>query len=164
MSPSGRYVNRPSCGDQQIIALKRIVLRTVFYSPPPTPPPDYSGTYALTPPLSINGRLFIESRQAIDLHEAKLALLSTDPDLPSPPTVLARPDGQFSVNGIVSGSYVMDIAGLPPGSYRLFAWEHLEPNAYLNSDYIRTYEALSVPVTIASGDNPPVAVRWIPKD
>ena len=53
--------------------------------------------------------------------------------------------------------------GIPPGAYKLFAWENLEPNGYLNADYLRTYESLGVPVNIMAGDNPPMSVRWIPK-
>ena len=56
------------------------------------------------------------------------------------------------------------LRGIPPGSYKLFAWEDLEPNAYLSSDYLRAYEAFGVPVTIASSDNPPVSARLIPKE
>ena len=56
------------------------------------------------------------------------------------------------------------VRGIAPGSYKLFAWERLEPNAYLNSDYMRSYEASGVPVNIASGDNRPVSIRMIPKE
>src|SRR5207248_7668068 len=56
------------------------------------------------------------------------------------------------------------LRGIPPGSYKLFAWEHPEPNAYLNSGYLQPYEAFGVPVNIASGDNPPVSARLIPKE
>jgi hypothetical protein len=53
--------------------------------------------------------------------------------------------------------------GIPPGSYNLFSWEALEPNAHLNTDYVSAYENLGVSVRIASGDNAPVSVRVIPK-
>jgi hypothetical protein len=209
----------------------------------------------LSSPAALSGRLFLESREAVDLREANVALLSVDPDLPSPQSVTARPDGQFMLNGLVPGSYVLDISklpqdlylkaaqfngsdilekpltldiseaanplqillasgggrlqatatngkgelhagaqfvlvpdatlrgrrdqyriaasggdglaslrGIPPGSYTLFAWEDLEPNAYLNSDYLQAYEAFGVQVKIASGDNPPVSARLIPKE
>lgn len=246
---------RSGSGNQGIAAFQRIVLRAIPYAPPPSPPPGYSVSLTLSPPLSINGRLFIESRETVDLREASVALISIDPDLPSPRNVLARPDGQFILNGVVPGSYVLDISnlpqdlylkaarfgagdilekpltletraaanplqillgsdggrlraaayngkgelhsgaqfvlvpdaarrsrreqyrvatsgedgkailrGIPPGSYKLFAWEHLEPNAYLNTDYLQAYEALGVPVNIASGDNPPASARLIPKE
>jgi hypothetical protein len=56
------------------------------------------------------------------------------------------------------------IRGIPPGNYRVFAWETMEPNAYLNSDYARGYEDLGIPVRISSGNNAPISVRMIPKD
>jgi len=56
------------------------------------------------------------------------------------------------------------LRGIPPGSYKLFAREDLEPNAYLNSDYLEAYEALGVPVNIASGNNPPISAPLIPKN
>jgi hypothetical protein len=52
--------------------------------------------------------------------------------------------------------------GIPPGTYKLFAWERLETNAYLNPDFLQTYETLGIPVKITGGDNKPVAVRLIP--
>jgi hypothetical protein len=56
------------------------------------------------------------------------------------------------------------IRGIPPGSYKLFAWEELEPNAYLNSAYLAIVEAFGTPVNITSGGNPPVSARLIPKE
>jgi hypothetical protein len=253
----GSYIimAKSGSGDQEITAFQRIVIRPIPYIPPPTRPPEYSVTLKLSPPLSINGRLFVESREAVDLRGASVALISVDPDLPSPRSVFPRPDGQFFLNGAVPGSYVLDITnlpgdlyikvgrlgsddilekpltletpqtrnplqillgsdgghlqvaavdahgkpysgahfvlvpdvtrrsrreqfrlaisgedgkallgGIPPGSYKLFAWEYLEPNAYLNSGYLQAYEAFGVPVTIASGDNPPISTRLIPRE
>jgi hypothetical protein len=248
----GSYIvmARSGSGDQQLTAFQRIVLRPLFSAPPP-----YSVSMMLSPPLSIEGRLFNESSEAVDLHDARVSLISIDPDLPSPRDVSARTDGSFVVNGIVPGSYVVDVSslpqdlyikaarsgaddvlekpftlearakanalqillgsdggrlhvgvyndkgalaarvrivlvpdptrrsrrdqyrlatsgddgqtmirGIPPGSYRVFAWEHLEENAYLNADYLQAYEASGVSVDITSGDNPLVSVRLIPKD
>jgi hypothetical protein len=56
------------------------------------------------------------------------------------------------------------LRGIPPGNYKLFAWERVEPNAYLNANFLQAYEDFGVPVRIASGDNPPVAVRFIPTE
>jgi len=255
--PPGSYIvtARSGPGNQEIIAFQRIVLRPVPYQPPPVPPPGYTVTLRLTPPLSVDGRLFIQSAETVDLRQASVGLLSADPDLLSPRSVSARTDGQFTLSGIVPANYVLDISnlpqalyvkaarfgdddvlekpltlepkpvtnalqvllgsdggrlqvaayngngdlqpgarfvlvpdptrrhrreqyrdatsgedgqailrGIPPGSYKLFAWEDLEPNAYLNSDYLRIYEAFGVPVNIASGDNPPISTRMIPKE
>lgn len=253
----GSYIvtAKSGSGNQEIAAFQRIVLGAVPYAPPPNRPPAYSVSLTLSPPLSINGRLFDESRETVNLREVSVTLISVDSDLPSPRSVFARPDGQFILNGVVPGSYVLEISnlpqdlylkvarfgagdvlekpltletrkaanplqillgsgggrlqvaayngkgelhsgaqfvlvpdatrrsrrdqyrvatsgedgqailrGIPPGSYKLFAWEHLESNAYLNSDYLQAYEAFGVPVNIASSDNPPVSARLIPKE
>ena len=251
----GSYVlmAKSGSGDQEIAIFESVSLRPVPYSPR-TRPPEHEVSLRLAPPFSITGRLFVESREGADLGGASVALISVDPDLPSPRRVLVRPDGQLVLDGVVPGSYVLEISGLsqdlylkaarfgdddiledpltldrpdranplgillgsdggrlevaaygdegephaahvvlvpdvtrrsrrdqyrvtmsgeagpailegiPPGSYKLFAWEDLVPNAYLNSDYLKAYEALGVGVNIASGDNPPVSVRLIPKD
>jgi hypothetical protein len=203
----------------------------------------------------VNGRLFIESRESADLSHTSVALLSVDPDLPSPQTVPVQPAGEFVLNKVVPGSYVLDLSnltqdlylkaarfgeddilekplvlqageqarplqillgsdgghlqaaaydkkgdlhtgaqfvlvpeaarryrreqfrvatagedgvatirGILPGTYKLFAWEDLEPNAYLNSDFLRVYEDLGLPVKVVAGDNSPVSVRLISKE
>jgi uncharacterized surface anchored protein len=253
----GSYILRAKSGsgNQEVTAFQRIEIRPVAYIPPPAPPPGYSAFVTLSAPLSVNGRFFIESRQSIDLSHASVALLSVDPDLPSPQSVLARPAGEFVLNRVVTGSYVLDLSNLPqdlylkaarfgeddilekplllqvreearplqillgsdgghlqaaaynkngevqagaqfvlvpeasrryrreqyriatsgedgvatirgilPGNYKLFAWENLEPNAYLNSDFLRGYEDLGIPVKVSAGDNNPVSVRLISKE
>jgi carboxypeptidase family protein len=239
---------------QDVTAFEHIVLRSLPYAPPPSRPPTYTVTLKLSPSLSVNGRLFIEGGEPLDLRDAIVTLTSIDPDLPSPRTVRTRADGRFMVNEAVAGSYVVDLTnlpedlylkaarfgeedvlekpigleyrsagnplqilvgmdgghlqvaaydangtlhpsaqfvlvpdaarrarrdqyriatagedgqsillGIPPGSYKLFAWEELEPNAYLNADYLRLYEPLGVPVSIRSGDNSAISTRIIPK-
>ena len=64
----------------------------------------------------------------------------------------AGEDGQVSFRGI------------PPGLYKIFAWESAEPNAYLNTDYVRGYDDTGVPVRVAPGENDPISVRLIPKE
>jgi len=58
----------------------------------------------------------------------------------------------------------IEIRGIPPGSYRMFAWESIEPNAHLNSEVIRSFDPLGFPVQIKPGDNDPVSLRLIPKE
>jgi hypothetical protein len=236
-----------------LTAFRRIVLNAVPFNP--VRPPEQRVSLMLSPPLSLNGRLFIESRDAADLREANVALVSVDPDLPSPRSVVTRSDGQFILNGVVPGSYVLEtsnlpqdfylkaarfgdddvlekpltletndavmplqvlvgsdggrlqvaaysdtgerhpgaqlvlvpdaarrhrreqyrvatsgedgrtiVGGIPPGSYKLFAWEYLEPYAYLNSNYMQAYEAFGVPVNITSGNNPPISAPLIRRD
>src|SRR5262249_43049832 len=99
-------------GDRQLTAVQRIEIRPVLI-----PPPSYGVSLALIPPVSINGRLFIQSQESADLRQANVVFLSIDPDLPSPRGVFARQDGQFVLNGIVAGSYVLEISNLPQDFY-----------------------------------------------
>lgn len=61
-------------------------------------------------------------------------------------------DGRFTLRGI------------PPGEYKLFAWQRIEPNAYLNSNYLAGFEILGLPVSIMPGSAGTVSVRLIPSD
>jgi hypothetical protein len=111
--PPGSYIlmAKSGSGDQEITAFQRIVLRSILVTPP------YAIYLTLSPPRSLNGRLLIESREAVDLRRTNVTLISIDADLPSPHSVFARSDGQFILNGFVPGSYVVDISNLPQDLY-----------------------------------------------
>ena len=113
----GSYIMiaKSGSGDREITSIQRIVLRPIPYAP--VRPPDYNSTFTLSPPFSLNGRLFVESRESIDLHEAAVTLLSVDPDFPPPRSAPARPEGQFTLNGVVPASYVLEISNLPQDLY-----------------------------------------------
>jgi hypothetical protein len=53
------------------------------------------------------------------------------------------------------------IRGIPPGDYKLFAWDSLEPNAHLNSDFLRSHEDLGTPLRIRPGENGAVVIKVI---
>jgi protocatechuate 3,4-dioxygenase beta subunit len=249
----GSYIlmAKSGLGDQEVSAIQHIEIPSVVTAPPQ----GYGVSLNLSRPLVMAGRLFVESSGVAGVRGASVALISIDPDLPSPGTVLVKPDGQFVFNGVVPGSYVLEMSnlpqdlyfkaarfgqddiletpltlsardepkslqillgsdggrlqaaayndkrelhsgtqfvlvpemarrsrrelyrlatsgedgramfrGIPPGNYKLFAWEHVEPYAYLNSNFLLRYEDSGVRLSIASGDNPPAAVRLIPKD
>ena len=67
-------------------------------------------------------------------------------------TALSGPDGSFTLRGIV------------PGDYRLFGWDDLEPNAYLNVDFMRAYLELGTPVRIQPSQSASVSLRVIEFD
>ena len=251
--PPGNYiVTGKGNSGENLSGIARIVIRSVQI------PPACLGAYdirmALSPPLSMNGRLFIDSRVAVDLRQTKISLTYLDTAFPSPAAVLAQADGQFLVKNLLPGTYVVDVSnlpgdlypkaarfgsndvfeesltiekepetplqillgsdgghldvavfdsqnqlqtgarvvlvpdmslrhrpdqyriatsddegrvtfqGIPPGMYKVFAWESVEPNAYLNNEYIRNYEDLGTRVQISTGDNTPLPVRLIPKE
>jgi hypothetical protein len=67
-------------------------------------------------------------------------------------SALSGSDGSFTLRGIV------------PGDYRLFGWGDLEPNAYLNVDFMRAYLELGTPVRLQSNQGASVSLRLIEFD
>src|SRR5262249_40019797 len=56
------------------------------------------------------------------------------------------------------------LRGIPPGDYKLFAWQRIEPNAYMNPNYLVGFEPLGTPLTIQPNSAGNVSVRLIPSD
>jgi hypothetical protein len=54
------------------------------------------------------------------------------------------------------------ISGIPPGSYKAFAWEFIEPFAYFDSDLLRRFEAQGEDVQISESGRENLKVRLIP--
>jgi protocatechuate 3,4-dioxygenase beta subunit len=50
-----------------------------------------------------------------------------------------------------SGKFVL--GSVPPGNYLLFAWDHIEEDAYMDPDFIQQYEDAGKPVRIEEGSN-----------
>jgi hypothetical protein len=51
---------------------------------------------------------------------------------------------------------------IPPGDYKVFAWEYTESNSWQNVEFMKTYEASGKPVRIVEGKNPPTQVTVVP--
>ncbi len=51
--------------------------------------------------------------------------------------------------------------GLPPGNYKLFAWESIESDEYLDGDFLRPYEDRGKPVHIEDGHQQSVQLELI---
>jgi hypothetical protein len=54
------------------------------------------------------------------------------------------------------------IRGLPPGDYRIFAWETMEPYEYYDPDLLKRDEQRGLPLKIGESDQKTVSVRMIP--
>ncbi|HEY2380321.1 MAG TPA: carboxypeptidase-like regulatory domain-containing protein [Terriglobia bacterium] len=104
-------VAKSGAGNQELTAVERIEIRAAPAGG------AYTTTVSLSPAQVINGRLFLESGASADLRQIAVSLTSVDPALPSPPSVLARTDGQITLNGIVPGNYVVDVSNLPQDFY-----------------------------------------------
>jgi hypothetical protein len=64
-------------------------------------------------------------------------------------TAVSTKDGTFVLRGII------------PGDYRLFAWEDIEPNAYLSSGFMESYQHLGTTVRVAPAQMQNVPLRLI---
>jgi hypothetical protein len=72
------------------------------------------------------------------------------------------PDQYRATESEADGHFTL--RGIPPGDYKLFAWQNIEPNAYLNDVYMTGFEPLGVPMTIAPGSVGNISVGLIPMD
>jgi len=54
------------------------------------------------------------------------------------------------------------LQGLPPGDYKVFAWEKIEAGAYTSSEFLETYEKLGESVHITGGSRNSAEVDLIP--
>src|SRR5262249_24631129 len=81
------------------------------------PRPPYYFRLSLSPPLTLNGKFFLDAARRVDLGESKLSLVSIDSAFPSPPSVSPQADGQFSMTGLLPGSYLVRLSGLPEDFY-----------------------------------------------
>jgi hypothetical protein len=62
---------------------------------------------------------------------------------------MANADGQFRLEGV------------PPGNYKLFAWEIIEPQAWQNSDLMRRFEVSGRSITVTEGATTKVDMQAI---
>jgi hypothetical protein len=60
------------------------------------------------------------------------------------------PDGRFQLQG------------LPPGEYKVFAWDDIDKNALVDLDFMRSFENLGTLVRVTEGERPALEVSLIP--
>jgi len=53
------------------------------------------------------------------------------------------------------------LRGIPPGEYKLFAWDDIEPGAYQNPDFLRPYEQKGKSVHVDEGGRVTIELRLI---
>jgi len=70
-----------------------------------------------------------------------------------------RPDQYRSAISAEDGKF--SLRGIPPGDYKLFAWQFIETNAYLNREFMRHYDVFGKVVTVVAGDNESIELRLI---
>jgi hypothetical protein len=71
-----------------------------------------------------------------------------------------RPDQYRVVVSTTDGKF--SIGSIPPGDYKVFAWDAIEPNAWMNAEFMMTYEEVGVPVTVKPAEKLTAQLRVIP--
>jgi Carboxypeptidase regulatory-like domain len=61
----------------------------------------------------------------------------------------------------VAGSRYPPINSIPPGEYKMFAWDNIPPNAELNAAFLARFEDRGVPVTVRRGESLTVQLSLI---
>lgn len=56
------------------------------------------------------------------------------------------------------------LRGIPPGEYKLFAWEDIEPGAYQDPEFMRPYEQRGESLRIGEGSRHNIELKLIPAD
>jgi hypothetical protein len=96
----------------------------------------------------VTGRAIGTAGQAADATVVLVpAALRHRPDLYR--VVFADANGQFA------------IAGIPPGAYKLFAWESVDTNAWMNAAFMSRYEEFGVELTVSANAKITSQVRVI---
>jgi hypothetical protein len=71
-----------------------------------------------------------------------------------------RPDQYRVVVSTTDGKF--SIVGIPPGDYKVFAWDAIEPNAWMNAEFMLTYEEFGLAVTVKPSEKLAAQLRVIP--
>ena len=72
-----------------------------------------------------------------------------------------RPDQYRMVTSAADGKF--SIGGIPPGEYKLLAWEFIEANAWLNPDFMINYEEFGAAVTLGPNARVSAQIRITPE-
>jgi hypothetical protein len=59
-----------------------------------------------------------------------------------------------------NGSYL--VKNIPPGEYKAFAWEDIDPGAYTDPEFLKPFESKGEAVTISESDQKSVSLTMIP--
>ena len=81
--------------------------------------------------------------------------------IPQPPHRFVQ---TYYRSSVVGSTGEFTFKGLAPGVYQLYAWESVLDTAWLNPDFISTYEGQGRTITIGAGDNVNTRVRLIPRE
>jgi hypothetical protein len=72
-----------------------------------------------------------------------------------------RPDQYRVIASGADGKFA--IGGIPPGDYKLFAWNFIEANAWVNPDVMAEYEEFGAAATVGASEKVSAQLRLIPE-
>jgi protocatechuate 3,4-dioxygenase beta subunit len=76
-----------------------------------------------------------------------------------------RRDQQYYVRNVAADQQgAFSLTGVPPGAYRLYAWEDVETGAWSDPDFMKAFDGKGESVTLREGDQKPVPLKLIPVD
>ncbi len=75
-----------------------------------------------------------------------------------------REQRRFYKSATTDQNGAFTLRGIPPGDYKLFAWEEIERGAYQDSGFLRRYEEQGEPVEVEEGSRLSVQLRLIRAD
>jgi hypothetical protein len=73
-----------------------------------------------------------------------------------------RDQPYFHKSAVADQKGAFSIAGVPPGDYKLYAWEEAGGEAWLDPDFVRPFESKGEPVTLREGEQKTVSLQAIP--
>jgi Carboxypeptidase regulatory-like domain len=82
-------------------------------------------------------------------------------------TVVLVPDGIRRVRSEAYRTAITDAAGrfqipvIPPGDYKVFAWDDVEPGAWQDAEFLRTYEERGTPIRIGESTKDTITLPLI---
>jgi hypothetical protein len=62
-----------------------------------------------------------------------------------------RQNGDLYKTMVTNSQRQFRFEGVPPGSYKLFAWENIPANAHRNGDFLKAYESRGASITVQQG-------------
>jgi hypothetical protein len=102
---------------------------------------------------AVEGRVLNDQKQPVDAAVVGL--------VPAPLSARGfRMDMYKTTSTDVSGKF--EVRGLPPGEYKLFAWEDVDKAAIIDHDFMRLHENSGKAIQVGEGEKPSVDLTVIP--
>jgi protocatechuate 3,4-dioxygenase beta subunit len=79
-----------------------------------------------------------------------------------PQEKIRRDQPYFYRNSIADQNGAYSLTGIPPGEYKLYAWEDVDPGAWMDPDFLKPVEDKGETVTVREGEQKTVPLKVIP--